>query len=69
MAQFEVLSFERVLFEMLNGFGLSFNALQLVTFMDGVDTKPAGNGGGVDVYVVDEERSAEGKDLNDGQVF
>ena len=33
--------------------------------MNGVNTKPAGNRGGVDIDVVDEKRSTEGQDLND----
>ena len=37
--------------------------------MNGVNTKPAGNRGGVDIDVVDEKRSTEGQDLNDDQGF
>ena len=37
--------------------------------MNGVNTKPAGNGCRVDIDVVDKERSAEGQYLNDDKCF
>jgi len=37
--------------------------------VNGVDTKPAWDGGGIDVDVVDEKRAAEGQYLNDDEGF
>ena len=63
--QLEVLCTEGMLLEVLDGLGLGLYAPELVLLVEVVDAVPGGNGGGVGVYVVDEERPAEGKDLDD----
>ena len=55
--------------EVRNGILLGLNALPLVVFVKNVDREPGRDGSGVDIDVVDEQRSAEGKNLDDDQVL
>ena len=49
-----------MLFEMLDCFNLSFDALKLIIFVYLVDTEPAWDGGRVYIDVIEKERPAEG---------
>ena len=50
---------------MLDCFGLGFDALKLIIFVDFIDTEPTWNGSRIDVDVVEKERSAERQYLYD----
>lgn len=69
MRQLEIPCVERMLKEVLDGFLLSLDTLLLVVFVKSVNAEPRRNRSGIDINVVDEERSAERKDLNDDQVL
>ena len=57
---------QRMFLIMLNCFFLIFDTLFQIFVMQDVNAKPRGNGGGIYIKIVQEEKSTEGENLNDG---